>query len=189
LRTKLNDFAKSFADAINNTYKDNLEDASTYSPLVTYESADPAKTISITSAWRGVPETFVKGVKNDETSISNYLTDLYNQIFSQNGTTVDITSLSGGASTKFSGTISSFADSFTTEISSAISVLGGKSDSFKTTSSNLDDQRQSISSVSVNDEGVNLIKYQQAYNASARVITAIDQMLDKLINGTGSVGL
>lgn len=53
----------------------------------------------------------------------------------------------------------------------------------------VDSQRKSISSVSRNEETTNLIMYQQSYEASARMITTIDQMLDKLINGTGTVGL
>ena len=40
----------------------------------------------------------------------------------------------------------------------------------------------------MDEEMSNLIKFQQAYNASARVITTVDEMLDKLINGTGVVG-
>jgi flagellar hook-associated protein 1 FlgK len=35
----------------------------------------------------------------------------------------------------------------------------------------------------------NLIRYQHAYNGAARVITAMDDALDRLINGTGRVGL
>ncbi|NLP41783.1 MAG: hypothetical protein GX348_06205, partial [Veillonellaceae bacterium] len=30
--------------------------------------------------------------------------------------------------------------------------------------------------------------FQKGYNAAARVITTMDEMLDKLINGTGVVG-
>lgn len=48
--------------------------------------------------------------------------------------------------------------------------------------------RQSVSSVSLDEEMADMIKFQQAYNASSRVITTIDEMLDKLINGTGTVG-
>jgi flagellar hook-associated protein 1 FlgK len=33
-----------------------------------------------------------------------------------------------------------------------------------------------------------LIRFQNAYDAAARVITAMDQALDTLINGTGVVG-
>jgi len=50
-------------------------------------------------------------------------------------------------------------------------------------------QRQSVSGVSIDEEVTNVLTYQKSYNAAARVITAIDQMLDKLINGTGVVGL
>lgn len=53
----------------------------------------------------------------------------------------------------------------------------------------IDTQRTSVSGVSIDEETTNLIKYQQAYNACARVVTTIDEMLDKLINGTGQVGL
>jgi len=43
-------------------------------------------------------------------------------------------------------------------------------------------RRQSIAGVSVDEEMVNLIKYQQAYAASAKMITALDQMLDQLLS-------
>ncbi|WP_379157234.1 flagellar hook-associated protein FlgK [Paenibacillus sp. sgz5001063] len=48
--------------------------------------------------------------------------------------------------------------------------------------------RQSVSSVSLDEEMADMIKFQHAYSASSRVITTIDEMLDKLINGTGVVG-
>ncbi|MBE3568893.1 MAG: flagellar hook-associated protein FlgK [Bacillales bacterium] len=51
-----------------------------------------------------------------------------------------------------------------------------------------DERRQSVSSVSLDEEMTNLIKYQHAYNAAARNITVIDEMLDKVINGMGIVG-
>lgn len=42
--------------------------------------------------------------------------------------------------------------------------------------------------VSLDEETVSLVQYQQAYQANARVISAIDEMLDTLINRTGIVG-
>ncbi|WP_449403867.1 flagellar basal body rod C-terminal domain-containing protein [Exiguobacterium artemiae] len=33
-----------------------------------------------------------------------------------------------------------------------------------------------------------MIQYQHAYNAAARNITTVDEMLDKIINGMGLVG-
>ncbi|GAA3863796.1 flagellar hook-associated protein FlgK [Leifsonia kafniensis] len=46
----------------------------------------------------------------------------------------------------------------------------------------------SQASVDVDEENVNLVMSQTAYQASARVLTAVDEMLDTLINRTGLVG-
>lgn len=53
----------------------------------------------------------------------------------------------------------------------------------------VDNQRQSVSGVSLDEEMSNMIRYQQAYNASARLVTVMDEVLDKVINGMGRVGL
>ncbi|MDR2571918.1 MAG: flagellar hook-associated protein FlgK [Oscillospiraceae bacterium] len=50
-------------------------------------------------------------------------------------------------------------------------------------------QRTAIAGVSLDEEMVGLVKYNHAYNGAARVITAMDDALDRLINGTGRVGL
>ncbi|ARJ39783.1 flagellar hook-associated protein FlgK [Sporosarcina ureae] len=49
-------------------------------------------------------------------------------------------------------------------------------------------RRASISSVSLDEEMTDMIRFQQAYNASARMITVMDETLDKIINGMGTVG-
>jgi flagellar hook-associated protein 1 len=46
----------------------------------------------------------------------------------------------------------------------------------------------SNSGVSLDEENVNLLMFQHAYNGAARVMTAVDEMLDTLINRTGLVG-
>jgi flagellar hook-associated protein 1 len=50
----------------------------------------------------------------------------------------------------------------------------------------LQQQRDSVSGVSIDEETTNLIQYQRAYEAAAHVVTVIDSMLDTLINHTGS---
>ncbi|GHG55741.1 flagellar hook-associated protein FlgK [Flavimobilis marinus] len=44
-------------------------------------------------------------------------------------------------------------------------------------------------SVDIDEETVNMLAYQRAYQGAARVLTAVDEMLDTLINRTGRVGL
>lgn len=53
----------------------------------------------------------------------------------------------------------------------------------------VDNSRASFHSVSLDEEMTNMITFQQAYNANARMITVIDETLDKIINGMGRVGL
>lgn len=53
----------------------------------------------------------------------------------------------------------------------------------------VDNERQSISGVSIDEEMANVIKFQHAYNASARMITAVDEMIDVIVNRMGRVGL
>ncbi|MEA4969078.1 MAG: flagellar hook-associated protein FlgK [Candidatus Pelethousia sp.] len=49
-------------------------------------------------------------------------------------------------------------------------------------------QRASESSVSIDEEMTNMIRFTHAYNANARIMTAIDEELDTLINKMGTVG-
>ncbi|WP_027965376.1 flagellar hook-associated protein FlgK [Halalkalibacillus halophilus] len=48
--------------------------------------------------------------------------------------------------------------------------------------------RESISGVSLDEEMSNMIKFQHAYNAAARNMTVVDEMLDRIINQMGIVG-
>jgi len=48
--------------------------------------------------------------------------------------------------------------------------------------------QQSVAGVDVDEETVNLLTLQTAYQAAARVLTAVDEALDVLINRTGLVG-
>ena len=52
----------------------------------------------------------------------------------------------------------------------------------------IDNRRQAVSGVNVDEEIVNMIRFQQGYNASARLITVVDEMLEVLISRTGLVG-
>jgi flagellar hook-associated protein 1 len=76
-----------------------------------------------------------------------------------------------------------------------IAAMGVESSTAQTQSTNqlvlvnqLKRQRDDNSSVSLDEEAANLIQYQHAYQAAARVITVVDEMLNTLINSTGTVG-
>jgi flagellar hook-associated protein 1 FlgK len=52
----------------------------------------------------------------------------------------------------------------------------------------LEARRDEVSGVSLDEEAANMIRFERAYQASARMMTAIDQMLETLINQMGLVG-
>lgn len=52
----------------------------------------------------------------------------------------------------------------------------------------IQDSRDSMSGVSMDEEATNMITYLSAYNAASRILTAMDEALETLINGTGRVG-
>lgn len=52
----------------------------------------------------------------------------------------------------------------------------------------IDNQRQSVMGVNIDEEMMDIIKFQQAFNAIARYITTVDEMLERIINGMGIVG-
>lgn len=47
----------------------------------------------------------------------------------------------------------------------------------------IDETRASVSGVSLDEEMANLIQFQHAYNANAKIISTIDELLDVVING------
>lgn len=52
----------------------------------------------------------------------------------------------------------------------------------------LDTSRDSVSAVDLNDEAMNLMQYSKSLNAAYRLMTTLDEALDRLINNTGIVG-
>lgn len=52
----------------------------------------------------------------------------------------------------------------------------------------IQNSRDSISGVSLNEEASNMMMYMSAYNAASRLMTTLDDALNTLINGTGLVG-
>lgn len=85
--------------------------------------------------------------------------------------------------------------SLDTYYSSMIGALGVQSqdaqrltENQKTLVSQIYTWRESTAGVNMDEEMTNMIRFQRGYNASARILTTMDEMLDKLINGTGVVG-
>ncbi|PFW78195.1 flagellar hook-associated protein FlgK [Priestia aryabhattai] len=83
-------------------------------------------------------------------------------------------------------------DGFYQSVIGQMSVDAQQANRLKSNSETLqgavEQRRQSTSAVSLDEEMTNMIQFQHAYNASARMVTMIDEMLDKIVNGLGTGG-
>ena len=61
-------------------------------------------------------------------------------------------------------------------------------DNYYSSAEELDLGRMSVSGVDLNDEAISMMQLQKSYSASCRLLTTLDEILDKLINGTGIAG-
>ena len=79
-------------------------------------------------------------------------------------------------------------DSMITEIGSQASSAELMYDINATVAEQLDQERQSVSGVNVDEELMDMIILNRAFGAMSRYVTAIDEMLNTIINGFGLVG-
>lgn len=85
----------------------------------------------------------------------------------------------------FNGTFQEMWINMGTVLGNDMSVTTTMLDTYYSSSVDLNTSRDSVSSVDLNDEAMNLMQYSKSYNAACRLMTTIDSILDKLINGTG----
>ena len=71
-------------------------------------------------------------------------------------------------------------------LSNSIFVYEGIYDGQKAMVDKTDSARQEVMGVSSDDELTNMIKFQNAYNASSRYINVIDEMLEHLLSTLGA---
>jgi flagellar hook-associated protein 1 FlgK len=158
-RSDLNAAAKSLADSINALHNP----GGTGTNFFTYTAGSEAATLAVAVT--------PAGVRTSSTGASG-----------GNDVARAIASLRGGA-----------ADSAYTSLVSRIGSEVGDANRQQSTSQVLvdstQDRRQSTSGVSLDEEMTNIMRFQRAYQASARALSTMDEMLDTLINRTGRVGL
>jgi flagellar hook-associated protein 1 FlgK len=65
-----------------------------------------------------------------------------------------------------------------------VQTMANRSDIQSRATQALDDARAQVSGVSLDEEMTNLVQFQHAYDAAARFLSAIDEMLDTLVNRT-----
>ncbi|MCI5668192.1 MAG: flagellar hook-associated protein FlgK [Oscillospiraceae bacterium] len=94
-----------------------------------------------------------------------------------------------GNENDFKGDVYQYISFISDRLAETISYETSRNETAKSTVDTLLDARDEVSGVQMDEEGINMLNYQKWYSASSRMLTALDDALDKLINGTGRVGL
>jgi flagellar hook-associated protein 1 FlgK len=188
-------FAATFADklnAINNT--DPSSPPAPPSPAL-FTTNDGVTTtgitagnISVSSAWYADAGTLTKTSASAPLGEENDKILAMIQLFNDKTIDFDGASVSGPTVTTYTGGIVSFHPNLGITLGIDKSTVSNLSATYKLNVENLDSYRQSVSGVDENEEAANMLMYQKAYSAAARILTAMDEMLDLLVNRLGTVG-
>ena len=84
----------------------------------------------------------------------------------------------------FTGSFIEMWDNIGFVLGSDMKITSTLYDNYSAAATELDSARISVSSVDLNDEAMNLMQYSKSYSAACRLMTTLDSLLDKLINGT-----
>ena len=94
-----------------------------------------------------------------------------------------------GMAHDFKGSVNEYIAFISNRLGQAIEYEESRNETAVQTVDTILDARDDVSAVQMDEEGINMLNYQKWYKASSRMVTTLDDLLDKLINGTGRVGL
>lgn len=156
-----------------------------------------AGNIKISDAWRDNTKSYITNsnkapVLNDagnpvDTSAAN--DNIFNLISKFNEKVQFNYEFGAEQNFLFSGTLQEMFSYTSSTVDLQISNTQSLYDGYGQTLLAIDTSRESISGVSLDEEGINLLTYNKSYAAAARLMTTLDEALDVLINRTGKVGL
>ena len=158
--------AKSFVDTINGINTTGANNGN----MILLEG-DKASNVGITKEWSAGLVHITSPEDSKTGNILNMLEAMSSHYDSLNGNS-------------FAGFISHVSTTLASD--SYANLMNVKSNSIM--QNGIQNARDSVSGVSMDEEAAGMMTYMAAYNAASRLMTTLDEALDKLINGTGTVG-
>jgi len=194
-QSMLDTLANKFASIMNTANSTNTDGVGynkamfTTSDGTTTGDAITAANITISNAWNTATTSYITNTKStldagiDNSKSSNNILYMINQF----STSMKFTTTGNDATGKliFTGTMQDSVTNFTDTLGLEIQDVTRQNTTYKSELSSISDDINSNSAVSVDEEGINLIMYNQALSASSRFMTTLDEALDTIINKMG----
>lgn len=169
-------FAKSLYQAFNN--------------VLQVENADPDAAVTYKQLLKGGEDGTVTA---GNLSISDeWLADA-SYILHSKGDFTDLTTMAGLLDKEFSiggftGKLDQFIANMASTLGSEMKACNTRLEAALAIAETAETNRQSVSGVSLNEEGVNMMSLNKTFQALGRLMTAMDEQLDVIINQMGLVG-
>ena len=189
----LDTFASKLAEVLNNTLPETIDangNILTYKKLVgAAEKTDagievyPDKKISASNI------TISNELLNDPTypiydkksSNNSYMLELIGKLSANQQTFYN------GTET-FKGTFQEFISEYVGKLGNQVYYAGSRYEACEKYSDELAKQRDNITGVSESEETINMLTYNKAFQAAAKMMTTMDELLDVIINQIGALG-
>lgn len=186
---ELDSLAATFADAVNQIHSNNGEGIAFF----TYEKGNAASSLTVNEAIISQPAKINAGASlskpiSGDGKRAGAIAALANTRLDYSGEAglpeYDAAAMSFDHEPGGNTTTGSYNDMLTN-----LGILKQQADYMTASQSEvlsfLEERRDSLSGVSLNEEVVDMMKFQTAFQANARIISVVDEMLDTLINRTG----
>lgn len=165
--------AQTFASTMNQAFSNS---DSTKKTLIEFDASSPASTMKLSAQFDLNPRYIISdgvGSNNLDNTAIHQLIQALEQDQDFNG---------------FTGSFSDHIEQYVVTLAQDISFYESRLNVSIAIVHDIQQHRDSISGVSLDEEGAELMKYEKAYKAIARLMTTMDEAIDIIINRTGLVG-
>lgn len=199
-KSAINEFARTIADTFNKANYGDIDDSRLMFQSNVEGAIITAGNIRVSDAWmKDATMIGQKRLQDPLTGLYYYgydeVTDETGNVNLQNSNVLylisqfDNQNIKFGNCHDFQGSVYEYISFISNRLAQTIQYEDSRYQTAVITVNGLLDARDSVSAPQMDEEGINMLNYQKWYNASSRIVTTLDDMLDKLINGTGRVGL
>lgn len=199
-QSAINEFAATIANTLNKANGADEDPSRAMFTTIPADAVFTAGNIHVSDAWQQDP-TMIGQVRSLDEMTGLYVygfdevADESGNVTLQNTNVLYLLSqfenenIKFGNANDFQGDVYEYIAFISDRLAQTITYEKSRYDAAVTTVDTLLDARDEVSGVDMDEEGINMLNYQKWYSASSRMLTTLDDCLDKLINGTGRVGL
>lgn len=167
---KLDQLASTFAESMND-----INNGKNHTDQNLLSNSTDDSTTGITAGNIGISKGWTSGTVHISTDGTNRTDTILDMIAAMK----DTTKLKGK-------TFADYMNNISTQLASDSSSNQTALKTGTTVLNSIQDSRESLSGVSLDEEATNMMAYVSAYNAASRLMTALDEVLNTLISNTGA---